>query len=81
MNCYIYRSRKKVGSYLYLPEKNNFSELPEELLKLFGHPEFAFQFDLSSKKQLASIDSQTVIQHLQEQGFYLQIPPPEIRNR
>ena len=81
MNCYIYRSRKKVGNYLYLPEKNNFSELPEELLKLFGNPEFAFQFDLSSKKQLASIDSQTVIQHLQEQGFYLQIPPPEIRNK
>ena len=77
MNCYIYRSRKKVGSYLYLPSKNDFSALPEELIRLFGQPEFAFELNLSSRKKLAKIDSQTVIDNLQDQGFYLQIPPPK----
>lgn len=80
MNCYIYRSRKKVGSYLYLPTKNDFSALPKTLLHLFGQPEFTFKFDLSSRKQLAEVETQTVIQNLQEEGFYLQIPPPKIAN-
>jgi len=80
MHCYIYRSRKKVGSYLYLPSKNDFSALPETLLHLFGQPEFAFELNLSGRKKLANVDSQTVIKNLQEKGFHLQIPPPKITN-
>jgi uncharacterized protein YcgL (UPF0745 family) len=77
MNCYIYRSCKKVGSYLYLTEKNDFSEIPTELLQLFGQAEFAFQLDLSNTKKLAQVDLRTVIQSLQDQGFFLQMPPPK----
>lgn len=77
MHCYIYRSRKKVGSYLYLPTKNDFSALPKALMRLFGQPEFAFEFNLSTRKKLAEVDSHTVIKNLQEEGFYLQIPPPK----
>ena len=77
MNCYIYRSRKKVGSYLYMAAKNDFSALPEALLHLFGQPEFAFEFDLKGGKSLAHANSKNVLKNLQEEGFYLQIPPPK----
>jgi uncharacterized protein YcgL (UPF0745 family) len=77
MQCCIYRSTKKVGSYLYITEKNNFSAVPEELLQLFGQPQFSFQFNLTEKKSLALVDIILVKQHLQTQGFFLQMPPPQ----
>ena len=79
MNCCIYRSRKKQGSYLYITEKNNFSDVPEDLLRLFGNPEFAFEFELTEHKKLAQSNTQDVMQQLQENGFFLQIPPPAER--
>lgn len=77
MNCCIYRSRRKAGSYLYINEKNNFSDIPEDLLKMFGKPEFAFEFDLTEDKKLAQSDAKLVLQNLKENGFFLQLPPPE----
>ncbi len=77
MNCYIYRSSRKVGSYLYITEKNNFSDIPEELLKLLGQVEFAFQLKLNKDKTLANADVKIVLQQLKEQGFFLQMPPPQ----
>jgi len=77
MNCYIYRSSRKVGSYLYITEKNNFSDIPEELLKLLGQVEFAFQLKLNKNKTLANADVKIVLQQLKQQGFFLQMPPPQ----
>jgi uncharacterized protein YcgL (UPF0745 family) len=77
MNCYIYRSDRKVGSYLYITEKNNFSDIPEELLKLLGRVEFVFQLELNKDKPLANADVKIVLQQLTEQGFFLQMPPPQ----
>jgi uncharacterized protein YcgL (UPF0745 family) len=77
MNCYIYRSRRKVGSYLYITEKNNFSDIPTELLKLLGQVEFVFQLELNKDKTLANADVKKVLQQLKDQGFFLQMPPPQ----
>lgn len=77
MNCCIYRSRKKQGSYLYVTEKNNFSNVPKDLIKLFGSPEFVFEFELTENKKLAQSNAKDVMQHLRENGFFLQIPPPD----
>jgi len=77
MNCYIYRSSRKVGSYLYITGKNDFSDIPEELLKLLGRVEFAFQLKLNKDKTLANADVKIVLQQLKEQGFFLQMPPPQ----
>ncbi|MFV2033074.1 MAG: YcgL domain-containing protein [Gammaproteobacteria bacterium] len=53
MLCYIYRSKRKIDAYLYLVDKDDFSILPEDLLKIFGDPEFSFSFELSKDKNLA----------------------------
>ena len=71
--CFIYRSERKADTYLYLTEKDDFSQVPEELMSVFGEPEFSFQFELTAERSLAKEDSATVYENLKQQGFHLQI--------
>ncbi len=73
LTCFIYRSDRKPDTYLYLTEKDDFSQIPEELLSVFGEPEFSFQFELTPERSLAKEDSATVYKNLKQQGFHLQI--------
>ena len=41
MLCHIYRSNRKLDTYLYLVDKDDFSIIPEDLLRIFGSPEFS----------------------------------------
>lgn len=78
MQCYIYRSRRKQGSFLFLPERDNFARVPEVLLKIFGAPEFSFEFFLDNERQLQfNIAASEVRRVMQENGFFLQLPPNE----
>jgi len=74
MKCFVYKSIKKADSYIYLNEKDNFEKLPEQLLMLFGKPEFTLEFDLTVDRKLALADAQQVLQSLDDQGYYLQMP-------
>ena len=73
LNCYIYRSDRKTDYYLYLIEKDDFSQLPPELLKAFGEPSFSFEFELTPARKLAKEDAGEVYRNLKQQGFHLQI--------
>lgn len=76
MYCAIYRSTKKNGAYLYIPNKDDFSDVPEALMKSFGKPEFAMMVNLAKREKLAVVDIERVKQSLSEEGFFLQLPPP-----
>lgn len=39
MLCAIYKSKKKLGSYLYVANREDFSSVPSVLLEHFGKPE------------------------------------------
>ena len=73
MLCHIYRSNRKFDTYLYLVEKDDFSVVPEELLRVFGPPEFSFSFDLTQERELAREDSAEVLDNLAIQGYHLQL--------
>ncbi len=73
LTCYIYRSDRKADTYLYLLEKDDFSGVPAELLKVFGQPEFSFQFELAKDRQLAKEESAEVLANLRQQGYHLQM--------
>ena len=75
MNCYVYRSNKKPGMYLYLVEKDNFDEVPESLLKLLGEVIYSFEFDLSKDRKLAKAEAAEVLRIMNESGYFLQMPP------
>lgn len=71
--CFIYCSEIKADTYLYVLEKDNFSLVPDELMKVFGQPEFSFEFELSADRSLAREDPAIVLNNLSQQGFHLQL--------
>jgi len=73
MLCHIYRSDRKLDTYLYLLDKDDFSVVPDELLRIFGSPEFSFSFDLTQERVLAKEDSGEVLDNLANQGYHLQL--------
>ncbi len=75
MNCSVFRSQRKDYTYLYLAEGRTLEELPTELLAAFGTPEFVIGLELSPTRKLASEDVEEVMSHLNELGYYLQLPP------
>ncbi len=77
MNCYIYRSNKQKGMYLYLDKKDNFSKVPESLLTLLGDMDFTFEFDLSKKRKLVKEEATEVMRIITENGYFLQMPSPK----
>ncbi|EIJ34479.1 YcgL domain-containing protein [Thiothrix nivea] len=78
MQCYVYRSRRKPGSFLFLPEKGNFERVPGVLLKIFGEPEFSFDFELGAERKLMlAVEAPEIRRVMQENGFFLQLPPSE----
>lgn len=74
MNCVIYRSSRKADTYLFVPEKDKFDAIPASLLKTLGKLEWAMDLELSPEKPLAQAKATDVIQSIQKQGFYLQLP-------
>ena len=76
MFCVIYRSSKRDQTYLYVEKKDDFSRVPEELLKGFGEPRLAMILPLDGSKKLANADFDKVKQALKDEGYYLQLPPP-----
>lgn len=75
MQCYVYRSSRKLDTYLYLPEKDAFEDVPEALMQVFGQPEFALEFELTPDRSLAQEDPVEILSNLEERGFHLQMPP------
>lgn len=75
VNCDIYRSGKKPDMYLYVKQGAGLETLPEALLKQFGRAELALQLELTPQTRLARASVEQVLKNLEEQGFYLQMPP------
>ena len=74
MQCAIYKSRRKQDTYLYLAAKDDFSHIPEALLKMLGEPVHVMDLDLSPERRLAQEDVAEVLRNLQERGWHLQMP-------
>lgn len=77
MLCTIYKSPKKQQTYLYVNKRDDFSEVPEQLMATFGTPQLVTVVNLSNKDKLALADIDKVKTELADKGFYLQMPPPQ----
>ena len=74
--CAIYRSSRKEGMFLYVEKRDQFDAVPDVLMQQFGKPQFVMLFNLSGEKPLKRAKNEDVLQAIEEQGFYLQMPPP-----
>lgn len=75
--CTIYKSSKKADTYLYVEKANEFSDVPEALMKLIGTPVLVMTMDLDKRKHLGQADLAKVKSELLDKGYYLQLPPPQ----
>ncbi|MCF6252575.1 MAG: YcgL domain-containing protein [Methylococcaceae bacterium] len=75
MQCFIYKSLKKDELYLYLPNKDDFSAIPDPLLNSFGRLEFVMELEVTAGRKLAREDASMVLVSLQAKGFFVQMPP------
>lgn len=78
MQCFIYKSLKRDELYLYLLRENDFSDVPALLLKSLGQTELVMPLQLSPEHSLARADVNEVIEQLQNQGYYVQMPPTQL---
>ncbi|MGS2720356.1 YcgL domain-containing protein [Paraglaciecola aestuariivivens] len=76
MLCAVYKSSKKQQTYLYVPARDDFSKVPDGLLKTFGKPIFLMVMPLKKDRKLGSVDIDKLRSELTLKGFYLQLPPP-----
>ncbi|KII79779.1 YcgL domain-containing protein [Vibrio renipiscarius] len=75
MICAIYKSSKKEGAYLYVPKKDDFSQVPDALMQMFGKPTMVMVVKLEGRT-LAQVNVEKVKQSMMDDGFFLQLPPP-----
>ena len=73
--CKVYRSGKRADTYLYLARDTKFDDLPPDFREAFGEPAFVMHLHLSPDRQLARVPVESVIEALEDQGYFLQLPP------
>lgn len=71
----VLRSTKRPDTYLILPIADQFEDLPEALRAHFGEARAFLTFWLHEERFMAQADPKQVLAALQDQGFYLQLPP------
>lgn len=74
-SCFVYKSLRKLGTYVYLARADDMAALPHDLRESLGRLDFVMQFDLTPERRLARADARGVIGALKQRGFYLQLPP------
>ncbi len=73
----VYKSKKKADTFLFIEKRDDFSKVPEPLMAMFGQPQYVMIINLAKRTQLGVADLDTLKHSLSDQGYYLQIPPPE----
>ena len=71
----VFKSLKKLDTYLYVDKLQNFEELPCGLRVSFGEYELVLEMELSPERKLARADAKQVLSDIALKGFYLQLPP------
>ena len=71
----VFKSLKKLDTYLYLDKSQNIEELPNALRDSFGQYELVLEMELSPERKLARADANQVLSDIALKGFYLQLPP------
>ncbi len=75
MQCFIYKSSKKEELYLYLDKQDDFSNVPEAILKSIGAPIFVMQLQVTPERSLAREKATDIIKGIEAHGFFIQMPP------
>lgn len=77
MFCSVLKSYRKADTYLYIPKDTPLDELPDNLVQLFTPHTQVTTLHVTPGRKLARMSGATLLKRLDEDGFYLQIPPTQ----
>ncbi len=72
----IFKGHKKEEMYLYVEQKNGLKSVPDDLLATFGQTDSVMVLLLTKDKKLARVTALDVLAAIEDQGYFLQMPPP-----
>lgn len=75
MQCFVYRSDKKLDTYVYLRERDAFAVLPPQIAATLGELGFVLEVALTPERKLARGNTEVVRANLAANGFHIQFPP------
>lgn len=75
MQAYVYKSRRKADTYLFVAARDDFARVPAPVLAQLGPLEFVLDVALTPGRRLAQGNADTVRENLALRGFHLQVPP------
>jgi len=78
MLCAVYKSIRKSQTYLFIAKRDDFGPVPDPLLTQFGPPQLVSLFNIKPDTQLAMAESNSVLEAIEKDGYFLQLPPPPI---
>lgn len=91
MHCDVYKFPRHDDMYVYIARPNYpddvdeitdwLSVLPKDLRQTFGSAKFVIHLDLDTTPKLARVDKSEVAEKLATQGYYVQLPPPDVFRR
>ena len=79
MNCSIYKSARKRDTFLFVRNEKELSDIPDALLTLLGELEQVMILELHPKQKLARAEAGEVMRQIEQNGYYLQLPPAQYR--
>ncbi len=74
MRVFVYKSRRKTDTYLYLAAHDAFDAVPEPMQVMLRPWQFVLEFDLTPERRLPRIDARVLENNLVNQGFHLLFP-------
>lgn len=77
IKCDVYKCDRKAETYLYLKSDIELVDLPDTLKSLLGELTQFLSLKLSPDSKLAQVAVRDVLAALNDQGYYLQMPPAE----
>lgn len=77
MHASVYKGRKRPDTYLFLPVRDDFSVLSEELRQAMGELEHVMDLVLTPRRRLARADAHKVMRGMLLRGCYVQLPPQQ----
>lgn len=78
MQAYVYKSRRKADTYVFLAARDDFARLPGGVRAQLGELAFVLEVALTDGRRLAQSDPERVRANLAEHGFHVQFPPTAV---
>ena len=69
----VFRSSKKVDTYLFVKRGQDWDDLPESLRTVFGAGVHSMDLVLTPDRKLARTTGRQVLDAIEDKGFYLQM--------